>query len=73
MRRINLHITLILLIPILSSCAFIPVKDLSLSGQVIDGETGDPVESALVTIRATEIQTTTASEGFFELRVPDTA
>ncbi len=40
----------------------------AISGQVIFAEGGDPVPGALVTIRASEYQTITDDEGFFEFQ-----
>ena len=39
----------------------------SISGVVRDFDTGEPIASALVTLQATSTQTTTASDGSFEL------
>jgi hypothetical protein len=43
------------------------------TGRVVSGSTGVPVPGALVTIRATGIQTTTGTDGTFTLRVPPTS
>lgn len=55
----------------LTSCK--PFENQIISGRVILAERGDPVSGALVTVRASDYQTTSDSEGLFELNVTDLA
>lgn len=71
MRRVIQLITLIFKICIISSCAIIPETDLVITGQVIDGQDGTPKNGALISIRASQNQTTSDPDGIFQLRVPD--
>lgn len=69
-RRVFLTFLLILFICILSSCRAIIDSDLVLAGKVIDGQDGTPINGAIITVRASQYQTTSDTEGFFQFNVP---
>ena len=71
MRRIILPFLHILFFCILSSCRTIIDSDLVLSGKVIDGQDGTPINGAIITVRASQYQTTSDYGGFFQFHVPN--
>jgi hypothetical protein len=77
MRYSCLKKALLLLFPllglggILNSCTHLPTHNVELSGQVLAGEEMLALPDALVTIRASQIQTNTDEQGYFRLLVPE--
>lgn len=54
--------------PALNATVFQQIKEYK--GEVVDGNTGDPIPSAFIAVEGTNISTVTNSEGEFSLKIP---